>query len=55
MNEERKRNTGYEPPRVEVIEVQIEKGFAMSVGVGGVNVGGWNGNHIGGGEANEVI
>ena len=30
MNEEKKTMKQYDPPRVEVIEVHVEKGFAVS-------------------------
>ena len=30
MNEEKKTVKQYDPPRVEVIEVHVEKGFAVS-------------------------
>ena len=29
------KNESYESPQVEIIEVQVEKGFAQSVGAGG--------------------
>ena len=32
MNEEKKTMKQYAPPRVEVIEVHVEKGFAASFG-----------------------
>ena len=36
----------YEPPQVEEIEVEIENGFAVSVG--SVSVDGWNGVNLSG-------
>ncbi|MBQ4622792.1 MAG: hypothetical protein IJB28_09085 [Bacteroidaceae bacterium] len=50
MNEEKKTVKQYDPPRVEVIEVSVEHGFAVS----DVTVSGWgNGGSLGGGEAEE--
>ena len=45
-----KKTKNYEPPQVEVIEVEVEKGFAASVG--SVSVNGWN-SEIFSGEAIE--
>ena len=44
MNEEKKTMKQYDPPRVEVIEVKVERGFTVS----DVAVGGWgDGGHLG--------
>ncbi len=46
MNEERKMTDAYEAPQVEVIEVEIEKGFAASLNSqDGVFGGGSQGGH----------
>ena len=34
-----KENTIYHPPQVEVIEVQVEQGFAASYGTNGIGEG----------------
>ena len=50
MNEEKKTMKQYTPPRMEVIEVSVDHGFAVS----DVTVGGWgDGGSLGGGEAEE--
>jgi len=49
--EERHRERWYEAPRMELVEVAVEHGFAVS----DVTVGGWgDGGSLGGGEAEDV-
>ena len=51
MDEEKKTMKQYAPPWMEVIEVHVEKGFAVS----SVTVSGWgDGGSLGGGEAEEI-
>ena len=53
-NKELVTMAAYEAPKVEVIEVQVEQGFATSnVGMTGVNVSGWNESGLGNYEAVE--
>ena len=45
MKDKQQPMPDYEPPKVEFVEVEIEKGFALSTRVNGWNEGGSLGNH----------